>query len=315
MRIVFMGTGEISLPTLRSLLDAPQHEIVGVVTQPDKPIGRKQVITPPEVKVLAQAHGIPVEQPERVRKPESLASIEAWQPEVIVVMAYGQILPKALLEMPSVACLNLHASLLPRHRGAAPIQAAIRDGDPQSGITIMHIAEGLDTGDIVLQHPFDLAPDETGQSLHDRLAEAAPAALTEALTLLEKGTATRTPQEEALMTHTGKLGREDGILDWSLSAQALERSIRAFDPWPGTLAYLGEGKERKRVKIFPPVAVITSEAEQAIGTLTPTEDGHWIVQTGEGALQLSEIQVEGKRRMPIAHFCQGLQNNSVLRFS
>jgi len=316
MRIVFLGTGDISLPTLRLLIAAERFDVVGVVTQPDKPVGRKQVITPPEVKVLAQEHGIPVEQPNRVRKPEALDKIRAWEPEVIVVMAYGQILPKSLLDMPRLACLNLHASLLPRHRGAAPIQAAICDGDVQSGVTVMYVAEGLDTGDILLQHPFDLRADETGQSLHDRLAEVAPAALAEALDLLGKGEAPRIPQDESAMTHTGKLTREDGVMDWSKDAQELERLVRAFDPWPGTLTYLADGEQRKRVKVFPPVTVIPSD-ETAASTPGSLErsDSDWLVRCGNGSLLLSDIQVEGKRRMPISQFCQGLQKQESLSFS
>ena len=257
MRIVFLGTGDIALPTFRALIADTQHEVVGVVTQPDKPVGRKQVMTPPEVKSLALAHSIPVEQPVRIRKPEALAKIASWEPDVIVVMAYGQILPQALLDMPRVACLNLHASLLPRHRGAAPIQAAIRDGDVRSGVTVMYVALGLDSGDVLLQHGFDLAADETGQSLHDRLAESAPGALAEALELLEKGAAPRLPEDEALVTHVGKLAREDGVLDWSQSAVLLERVIRAFEPWPGTYTHLGDGR---RVKVFPRVAVVEVDA-------------------------------------------------------
>lgn len=316
MRIVFLGTGDISLPTLRFLIMDSRHDVVGVVTQPDKPVGRKQVITPPEVKVLALENGIPVEQPTRVRKPEALDKIRGWEPEVIVVMAYGQILPKALLDMPSVACLNLHASLLPRHRGAAPIQAAIRDGDDQSGMTVMYVAEGLDTGDVLLQHPFDLAPDETGQSLHDRLADAGPSALAEALDLLGKGEAPRIPQLEAAMTHTGKLTREDGIMDWSQDAAVLDRLVRAFDPWPGTLTHLGDGKQRKRVKIFSPVMVAQSDETEAHspGSLE-CKDSRWQVRCGTGALLLSDIQVEGKRRMSVSQFCQGLQDQESLKFS
>ena len=285
MRIVFLGTGDIALPTLRALIADPHHAVVGVVTQPDKPVGRKQVITPPEIKTLALSHGIPVEQPERIRKKAALATIAAWNPEVIVVMAYGQILPKALLDMPSVACLNLHASLLPRHRGAAPVQAAIRDGDAQSGITVMHIAEGLDTGDMVLQHAFDLAPDETGQSLHDRLAACAPKALSEALELLESGNAPRTIQDERHMTHTGKLTRDDGILDWSKPAGELERLIRAYHPWPGTLAFFEENGTKRRLKVFPPVSVMAPKDPNAQpGTTHLNEDGTWCVMTGTSHL-------------------------------
>ncbi len=309
MRIVFLGTGEIGLPTLRVLLEHPKHRVVGVVTQPDKPVGRKQIVTPPEVKVIAMEHGIPVAQPKRIRKPEALREIEAMEAEVMVVMAYGQILPRALLDMPPVACLNLHASLLPRHRGAAPIQAAIRDGDERSGITVMHVAEGLDTGDILLQHDFELRPDETGGSLHDRLAACAPGALAEALDLLEAGRAPRVVQEEARATYTGKLTREDGVIDWNQPAECLERLIRAYDPWPGTLTHLphGDGTSR-RLKIFPPVEVVPTDVPLGPpGSVHAQESGSWLIATAgdDDALGVSQVQVEGKRRMSVAQFCQG----------
>ncbi len=312
MRLVFLGTGDIGLPTLRALI-ASEHAVVGVVTQPDKPVGRKQILTPPEVKTLAESHGIPVTQPKRVRKPEALAVLEAWAADVMVVMAYGQILPKALLEMPKLACLNLHASLLPRHRGAAPIQAAIRDGDTHSGMTVMHVAEGLDTGDIFLQHPFELAPNETGQSLHDRLAESGPAAILEALQAIANDDVRRVPQDDALATHTGKLTREDGLLDWKQPAQMLERLIRAYDPWPGTYTLYGDAK--RRLKVFPfPSVLPTLATNDEPGTVCRLEDGKWGVQTGDGGLLLGDVQLEGKKRMPMEAFALGQQLREPFRF-
>lgn len=308
MRVVFLGTGEIALPTLKFLMECPKYELVGVVTQPDKPVGRKQVVTPPQVKVLAEAKGIPVEQPRRVRKEAALQAIDAWQGDVFVVMAYGQILPNALLEMPRLACVNLHASLLPRHRGAAPIQAAIRDGDERSGITVMHVAEGLDTGDILLQHDFPLEADETGQTLHDRLAETGPGAIEEALDLLASGQDPRRVQDESEASHTGKLGREDGQLDWTQPAVVLERLVRAYHPWPGTMTLLPvEGAESKRLKIFPPTPVVGDpDWPTALpGTVVVESDGNWRVATGDGWLRLSEVQLEGKRRLPVAQFSKG----------
>src|SRR3954452_11285604 len=177
MRIVFLGTGDIGLPTLRWLLAAPGVSVPAVVTQPDKPAGRKQELHASAIKTLALEHGLPVLQPRKIREAAALEEVRAFAPDVIVVMAYGQILPKALLELPKLACLNLHASLLPRHRGAAPIQAAILAGDHESGITVMYMDEGIDTGDILLQVPLKIAANETGESLHDRLSIIAPEAL------------------------------------------------------------------------------------------------------------------------------------------
>lgn len=314
MRVIFMGTGEIGLPALQALMADPRHVLAGVVTQPDKAVGRKQIVTPPKVKSLALAQGLPVAQPKRVRNRQALDVIASWQGEVIVVMAYGQLLPPALLETPSMACLNLHASLLPRHRGAAPIQAAIREGDRQSGITVMFMAEGLDTGDILLQRSFDLASDETGGTLHDRLAQCAPGALAEALDLLAAGEAPRVPQDETLATYAGKLTREDGIIDWTQPAETIERLLRAYDPWPGTLTFLGGEGTYRRLKIFPPAKVIEGRAFGPPGAIHPAEDGSWIVATGVEALRISEIQLEGKRRMTVAEFSQGHEMASGTRF-
>src|SRR5439155_19134484 len=237
MRIVFIGTGEIGVPTLRALQKS-EHELGRVVTQPDKPVGREQKITAPPIKKALIAGGPnagPAQtlQPARIKDREAIDQIRALAPDVIVVMAYGQILPRAVLEIPKIACLNLHASLLPRWRGAAPIQAAIAAGDRETGITVMHIDEGLDTGDILLQRTIDIVPADTGGSLHGRLAKVAPEALLESLELLAKGSAPRIPQDSAVATYAPKLKREDGKIDWTDPADADERKIRAFDPWPG----------------------------------------------------------------------------------
>jgi methionyl-tRNA formyltransferase len=194
MRVLFIGTGEIGVPVLRWLMESNEHEVVGVVTQPDKPVGRDQRIEAPPIKAAIAGNDIRVLQPKRIRAEEAVAEIRAVAPAVIVVMAYGQILPRVVLEIPSIACLNLHASLLPRHRGAAPIQAAIVAGDRETGISVMYMDEGLDTGDVLLQKRIEISGDETGGSLHDRLAEVAPAALKEALDQLQSGKAPRFPQ-------------------------------------------------------------------------------------------------------------------------
>src|SRR5436190_5674918 len=251
MRIVFIGTGEIGVPVLRWLLQSEKRKLVGVVTQPDKPAGRSQLLQAPPIKAALAGSELPILQPRRIKQEEAVAEIRAMAPDVIVVMAYGQLLPRALLEIPPLACLNLHASLLPRHRGAAPIQAAIVAGDRQSGITVMYMDEGLDTGDILLQSRLEIAADETGGSLHDRLATIAPVALDEALRHFENGDAPRISQDSSATTYAPKLEREHGRIDWRESAALIERKIRAFNPWPGAFVLLDDatGSQRK-LKIF-----------------------------------------------------------------
>src|SRR5881394_3904167 len=250
MRIVFIGTGEIGVPTLQALLKS-EHEVVSVVTQPDKPVGRAQLVEPPPIKKAVSAAEISVLQPARIKDRQAIEEIRALKPDVIVVMAYGQILPGDVLEIPKIASLNLHASLLPRWRGAAPIQAAIAAGDRETGITVMYIDEGLDTGDILLQRTIDILPGDTGGSLHDRLAKIAPEALLESLELLAKEGAPRIPQDKALATYASKLKREDGKIDWSEPADAIERKIRAFDPWPGAFMEF----DGRNLKIFSAIVV------------------------------------------------------------
>src|SRR5262245_1793511 len=239
MRIVFIGTGQIGVPTLKALLNS-EHEVVGVVTQPNKPVGREQRIEPTPIKKAVANTTIPILQPSRIKDHSPIAEIRALAPDVIVVTAYGQILPRELLEIPRVTCLNLHASLLPRWRGAAPIQAAIAAGDRETGITAMYMNEGLDTGDILLQRKIEIQPEETGGSLHDRLAQIAPGALLESLRLLARGNAARIPQDNTQATYASKLKREHGHINWSESAEAIERKIRAFNPWPGAFMKLND---------------------------------------------------------------------------
>jgi methionyl-tRNA formyltransferase len=303
MRVVYIGTGEIGVPVLHSLLNSNEHEVVGVVTQPDKPVGRTQRIEAPPVKKAVARLAIPILQPERIKRLDAVEAIRELAPDVIVVMAYGQILPRAVLEIPRVACLNLHASLLPRHRGAAPIQSAILGGDRETGITVMYMAEGLDTGDILLQSRIEIAPDETGGSLHDKLAQIAPAALEEALSQLGKGTAPRVPQDSAVATYAPKLEREDGRIAWTESAAVIERKIRAFDPWPGAFTMLRDeaGRERK-LKIFS--AEIVAAGNASPGEILPSDNAP-LIRAGDGALSLGEVQLEGKRRMDATEFLRG----------
>jgi methionyl-tRNA formyltransferase len=306
MRIVFIGTGEIGLPALRALLRAPQHELLGAVTQLDKPIGRDQRIQPPPIKAELAETSVPILQPARIRSQETIAQIRAIEPDIIVVMAYGQILPMSLLEIPSVACLNLHASLLPRHRGAAPIQAAIAAGDRETGITVIYMDEGLDTGDVLLQSKLEILPNETGGSLHDRLAEVAAAALLEALDQLATGTAPRTPQGPALATYSPKLTRENGKIDWTEPAEVIERKIRAFDPWPGAYTRLRDASGKMRnLKIFR-ASVEDNEPGDAGSVSLPNDK--IVVATGQSVLRLEEVQLEGKRRMTAADFLRGFSS-------
>jgi methionyl-tRNA formyltransferase len=304
LRTVFMGSGEIGLPALRWLIESPKIHLMGVVTQPDKPYGRSQILTALPPKQMAESAGVPVLQPSRVRRPEALNDIAALRPDLIVVAAYGQILPRALLEMPTVACLNLHASLLPRHRGAAPIQSSILAGDAISGITVMYMSEELDTGDILLQKALPIRHRETGGSLHDRLASLAPEALRSALEMLIRGEAIRIPQAEDRATYAGKLDRDSGLVRWNESCWQIDRLVRAMNPWPGayTLVSLPEQPPR-RLKLHRvlPMHRRTGAPGQVLGS---TKRG-LIIGTGTGSLLLLEVQLEGKRRMSASDFVRG----------
>ena len=301
MRVLFSGTGDIAIPVFSALLDHPDCEVVGLICQPDKPAGRGGVLTAPAIKAVALARGVPVHQPARIRHAGEL--IAGLAPDLMVVMAYGQILPQAILDLPRLGCINLHASLLPRHRGASPVQAAIDAGDARSGITVMQMNAGLDTGDMLHTEAIDLAPDETGGSLHDRLAALAPQALFAILPEIAAGSARRIRQDEALATHCGRLTRADGVLAWDRPAAALERRIRAWHPWPGTSTTLPGGG---LLKVFPPV---TASAESTgcplPGTILHAGADGITVACGEGSLTLREVQAEGRRRLPVAAFLPG----------
>jgi len=303
MRVVFIGTGEIGGPTLQALLQSREHQLTGVVTQPDKPVGREQRIEPSPIKKALVGTKIRIVQPARIKDPQSIEEIRTLLPDVIVVMAYGQILSRTILEIPALACLNLHASLLPRHRGAAPIQAAIASGDSETGITVMYMDEGLDTGDILLQRKIGVLPTDTGGSLHDRLAQIAPEALLDALKLLAQGNPPRVAQDSALATYAPKLSRENGRIDWTEPAKVVERKIRAYDPWPGAFAILTDrpGRELK-LKIL---SVQIVDAKGSPGEVLCADNRGLIVATGEKALSLQKVQLEGKWRMGIQDFVRG----------
>ena len=304
MRILFAGTGDIGIPALRYL--ANTHDLVGILTQPDRPAGRHRVLKAPAIKeeALILCPGVPLLQPESPGHPEVLEWVGKLAPEVMVTMAYGRILPREILEAPKLACLNIHASLLPRHRGASPIQAAIALGDKESGVTIMHMAEGLDTGDIVMEKRFALRRRETAGSLSNRLAGISPAALAEALDLLQAGNAPRFEQNHALATVTGKITRSGTMIDWERSAVELERKIRSLQPQPGAVAMLPSvGGEGVAVKIHSAIVARRSHGEP--GTVLRVDARGVLVACGEGGLLLGTIQPEGKGRMHSTAFARG----------
>ena len=299
MRFIFIATGDIALPSLRHLLEHGPRPLA-LVTQPDKPVGRHQELTPPAVKALALAAGIPVYQPAKIG--DVAAELVALDPDVLVVMAYGQILRDNILSLPRKAIINLHASLLPKNRGAACIQAAIDAGDPETGITSMHVVRELDAGDIILAHRIPISADESGGTLHDRLADLAVNVLVETLEKLEADIAPRTPQDEALTSYVSKIGRDDGRLDWNQAASQLERRIRAYDPWPGTFTMAIEGGREKRLKIFPHCRVMSMDIPP--GAIAEDCD-RLIIGCGEGALEIAIVQPEGGRRISAAEYLRG----------
>jgi methionyl-tRNA formyltransferase len=304
MRILFAGTGDIGVPTLRYLVQG--HDLVGILTQPDRPVGRHREIKPPVIKeeMLRIAPTVPLLQPESLRFPGILPWVCGLRPEVIVTMAYGNILPREILEAPELACLNLHASLLPRHRGASPIQASIASGETESGITIIYMAEGLDTGDILLEKKLLLHRRETAGSLSARLAELAPVALAEALSLLAGGIAPRIPQDHGRATVCGKIRREECLIDWSRPARELERKIRSLQPRPAAVAPLPLSSGGSiLIKIHS--AILAKHASGIPGTILRADSRGILVACGDGGLILGKIQPEGRGVMHSSAFARG----------
>lgn len=309
-RVVFFGSGEIAIPSFRRLLnDGPPP--VALVTQPDKPAGRHRTLTPPPIKEVAVQAGVQVLQPESARDEVFLDELRHLAPDLIIVMAYGQILPKALIDIPKIACINLHGSLLPRHRGASCVQAAIDAGDAITGVTVMHVVPKLDAGDMIHAESTPISDSDTGTTVHDRLADLAASALFSSLSDLISGTARRTPQDPELVTYSGKLGREDGRLDWTRDAQAIERRIRAYHPWPGTWTTVDDGSGPKRLKVFPVGTGADSKGEP--GTFRISEEGEAWVSCGSGHVVLGEVQADGSRRMAARDWLKGLRGNPVIR--
>lgn len=299
--VLFMGTPEFAVPSLQALL-ATQN-VVGVVTQPDRPSGRGRQLKPSPVKVAAQAAGIPVYQPRSLRHEEAAAPLRAWQPDVIVVAAFGQILRQHVLQLPRFGCINVHASLLPRWRGAAPIQHALLAGDAQTGITLMHMDVGLDTGAMYVQEAIPIAPQDTAASLHDRLAELGGAMLRTYLDDIVHGRIPPTPQDDALATYAPMIRKEDGQIDWTKTAVSIDRHIRAMTPWPGAFTtWRGQPLKILAARFddsFPPDAFPGSRPGTVIGQQP------LVVLTGAGVLALQKVQLAGKNPVNIADFLRG----------
>ncbi|WP_027356485.1 methionyl-tRNA formyltransferase [Desulfofundulus thermocisternus] len=301
MRVVFMGTPDFAVPALHALVNAG-YPVVGVVTQPDRPRGRGGRIQPPPVKQAALRMGLPVLQPVRVRDDYFIEQLRELKPDIIVVAAYGQILPPSILYLPPRGCVNIHASLLPRYRGAAPIHRAIMNGERETGVTIMLMDEGLDTGDILLQQAVSIEETDNAGVLHDRLALLGAELLLKALQLLKQGNLRRRPQEDSLATYAPPLTREDEIINWERAARDLYNQIRGLDPWPGARTWW-EGKVLKVWRVS-----IKGEGNPVKGVIpgqVVTAGEEVLVATGKGYLSLQEVQLQGGRRLPIADFLRG----------
>lgn len=326
MKVIFMGTPDFSVGTLNALIEAG-HEVTLAVTQPDKPKGRGKTMQFPPVKEAALAHGIEVYQPRRVREEACIQRLRKYEADIIVVVAFGQILPKEILEMPRHGCINVHASLLPKYRGAAPIQWAVINGEQVTGVTVMRMDEGLDTGDMILKEEVRLAAEETGGSLFERLAQTGAELCLRALTAIEDGTATYTPQDHDMATHTTIIKKQLGEIDWKKPAQELERLIRGLNPWPSAYTYLNgktlkiwkaavEGQPGNERADRPEAGQEQTEASAKMepGSVAQVTKDSLTVQTGQGNLRLLEVQLEGKKRMTIDAFLRGFTVDKGCKF-
>lgn len=300
MKVLFMGTPDFAVPSLRSLLE-DGHELVGVFTQPDKPKNRGMKLQAPPVKELALEVGIPVFQPEKMKDGTALSIIQELEPELIVVAAYGRILPRDMLDYPKFGCINVHSSLLPKYRGAAPIHWAVLNGDQESGVTIMHMAEALDAGDIISQAQTPIDPDETVGELHDRLAMMGAELLVKTVREIVSGTAKRTPQNEAEVTLAPMLSRALSSMNWERTARELHNQVRGLTPWPSASATLS-GKPYKIWK----TSVLDRKTDATPGTILEAGNAGILMACGDGTvLRIEELQAEGKRRMSASDFLRG----------
>lgn len=308
MRVVFMGTPEFAVPVLDALIE--REEVIAVFTQPDRPAGRGKKMTPPPVKRRAVAAGIPVHQPERLRDEASIAELSNLAPDLIVVVAYGQILPKAVLDLPVHGCINVHASLLPRLRGAAPINYAILEGHDVAGVTTMYMDEGLDTGDMLVKRQMEVPPTMTAGELHDALMPLGADALIETIERIEEGTLIRLPQEEEASTYAPMLSREMARIDFQQTAEAIDRKIRGLYPWP--MAWAKRDGVRVKIHSATPVAI---EHDSKPGTILTIDDAAIRVACGVGAIDFTVIQFPGSRAMPVADYLRGHEVDPQISFS
>ena len=305
MRIIFMGTPEFAVPVLESLINS-RHEVVAVVTQPDRPKGRGKNMQFSPVKECALAHNIPVMQPVNVSVPEVIDELRAYEPELIVVVAFGQFVTKKIREMPKYGCINVHASLLPKYRGAGPIQWAVINGEKESGVTTMYMCREIDKGDMLLKDTVMLDPKETGDSLHDKLSMMGGPLLLKTIDQLEDGSAVRIPQCEEESTYAPKLEKTMGNIDWTMDADRIERLVRGLNSWPGTFTKI----HGKTVKIWDcdvvcQEALTESQAAAEPGTVIISEKDQLIVKAGNGALSLRMLQPEGKKNMTVDAYLRG----------
>ncbi|WP_296260573.1 MULTISPECIES: methionyl-tRNA formyltransferase [unclassified Pseudomonas] len=292
LRIVFAGTPEFAAEHLKALLDSP-YEVIAVYTQPDRPAGRGQKLMPSPVKQLAQQHDIPVLQPPTLRAPEAQVELAALKPDLLVVVAYGLILPQRVLDIPRLGCINSHASLLPRWRGAAPIQRAVQAGDAESGVTVMRMEAGLDTGPMLLKVTTPITGEDTGGTLHDRLAELGPVAVVQAIAGLVQGTLVAQVQDDSLATYAHKLNKEEARIDWGRPADELERLVRAFNPWP--ICHSTLNGEALKV-----LAAQVAEGQGEPGTILSASKEGLVVACGQGALSLTRLQLPGGKPLNFA---------------
>ncbi|MGD1020422.1 MAG: methionyl-tRNA formyltransferase [Verrucomicrobiia bacterium] len=295
MRILFMGTAELAVPCFEAVAKMPGHEVVAVVTQPDRPKGRDLKPSAPPVKVAAERLGLPAQQPLKILEPGAIVAMKAAQPDLVIVVAYGQILPKSLLEIPRLGCVNVHTSLLPRWRGAAPIQYAILHGDRETGVTTMYMDEHMDTGDIILQRSEPIRADDTSATLHERLAKLGAELLVETVAQIATGKAPRAKQDGTRATYAKKIAKEDGRIDWTRSAIEIERQVRAFNPWPSAYTQLGG----LLVKIWK--AEVVESVTGKPGEILPD----FVVVTGCGGLRVLELQPANSKRMAVDAFLRG----------
>lgn len=299
MRIVFMGTPEFAVPSLEAILRS-DDQVVAVISQPDRPKGRGQQLVAPPVKVVAERAGIPVVQPLKIRTPEFMQTLSSWKPDLIAVTAFGRILHAPILQLPPMGCVNVHGSLLPKYRGAAPVQWAVINGETETGITTMLMDEGMDTGPMLLQEALAILPDDTAGTLAPRLAELGGRLLVDTIARLKAGTLTPTKQVNELATLAPLLKKEDGVMDWAMSATALANRVRGLSPWPGAYTFLGA--ERWNIWKAVPQSAATTEIP---GTIVTVNKQSILVATGEGLLDLQEIQLSNSKRLSVGQFLAG----------